>query len=266
MPGIPGSSEAKEERHYETIEEHIVETKRDHDEEEKKSVRIWKWMENSMFRITYNLATDKNEVANRAFTRGLREVRNGNRGNIQEAAGMVDSFLEALGSIYKEAEGVDEFYNEFSDYKAELSKDHGELKDNPDRFPIKRSELSEVKTTFTHHGFLGGWIYRVVIAIGMNDSQFTNEYDEEKLNSVKEDLEVTIKDARVHMENRIKVFIGKNMGTWLKEGISKQSYESLEEVVEKMNTDNKEEVQEMLRAIDKFERADEEETGNVSST
>ena len=245
MSGMPDSSEGGS---FDSLEEYIKATSRDHDEEVRKAMRLWHWQDTEILVIAVDINTNAAEIVNRAYSIGLQKLRDDIGDDIEEVNQMTAQFVRAVGSIYSDTTGGNELRQEIIEYEIDFAGDFGELTD-PRKFPIRKSELSEVKDRYMYKGPFGGWLHRVVVMLGLKESENVTEEIQGVINSVEASLSNSVDDSREYLEERMKILVSRNIDTWLMEGVDDDTLDMLYETAEYMDTKHKDGMKALLDAV-----------------
>lgn len=248
MPGAFSSDEAEEqgEQDYETLEEYIFNTDRDHDKEITKSMRFRKWQKMQLRIIKQKLGTNSVEVVARSYLMGLSRIREDHHDEVDEVGEMLSDFLIVVGDDPRNNESLQHVYDKVGDYQIQDPEyGEGNLTDKRN-YKIRRSAISEVENTYVEDAFFGPWIHRYVATLGFLDSELVTKETENRLSSFSSAVAESMGNARDEIESLIMDYISMSQSHWIHEGIDKEAYENLEDVVGHMETARKKTCKQLL--------------------
>lgn len=242
------SENAKEqgEQDYDTLEEYIFQTQRDHEKETGKSIRFREWQEMQLSIIKNKLGTNAVEVVARSYLMGLSRLRDSHHEEVEDVSEMLTEFLIVIGKDPRNEESFHHVGGSMNRFEIEEpSSVKGELGE-PRRYQVRESALSEVENNYVHDAFFGPWIHRYVAALGFLDSEMVTEMTEDKLSSFSSSVSNSMDEARDEIESMIMDYISMSQGHWINEGMRQDVYESMWDVVELMDTERKETCEQLL--------------------
>lgn len=248
MPGTFSSDEAEEqgEQDFETLEEYIFETERDHESEVKKAMRFRDWQEMQLKIIKNKLGTNAVEVVARSYLMGLSRLREDHHEEVDEVSDMLTEFLIVVGSDPRNNETVDHIGEKLTSFEiGEPMTGENKLKD-PRSYRIRESAVSEVENNYVQDTFFGPWIHRYVATLGFLDSELVTDVTEDKLSSFSSAVANSMGDARDEIESMIMDYISMSQGHWIHEGVDQGDFDRLADIVEMMETERKETCQRLL--------------------
>lgn len=248
MDGLPGSNQAKEELQYDTLEEYICATDRDSDSEVRKNINYWGWMQTQLKGIKVPKKTNKSEVGLRAFSMGLKILRQGNRSDIQS---LNEFFVEYTGFIGNNPDDIKAFerYSEISKHEMGVDGDYGELSESS-TFPFRESEASEMNNTFIDDLMMDESIFRYVMAAGLTKSETVDEITSRRVESITEEIKGLVSELREEFEMDAVSFITDNFPKWAREGISDEKLEEIKDIVSMMETEHKERAEYVVESLE----------------
>lgn len=260
----PFSSEQAEEQEaedYETLEEYIFNTERDHDKEISKSIRFREWQQLQLRIIKQKIGTNAVEVVARSYLMGLARIRDAHEDDIGEMSEILVDFLVVVGNDPRDDSATNMVPERVTGM--EFREPEALLDDitEPNRYQIRQSAVSEVEDTYADDAFFGPWIHRYVAALGFLESQFVTEATENKLSSFSSAVAESVDEARNEIESMIMDYISMSQAHWIKNGFDQEMYDKLQGVVEKMETERKETCEQLLENSKQF-RYDNEEDNN----
>lgn len=242
MPDALSSEEAEEqgEDGYDSLEEYIFETQRDHEKETRKSLRFRDWQDMQLSIIKNKLGTNAVEVVARSYLMGLSRLREDHHDDIEHVSDMLTEFLITIGKDPRNEETFHKVGGAMDRIEIEEPDDlKGELQE-PRSYSIRESAISEVENNYIHDAFFGAWVHRYVAALGFLDSEMVTEVTESKMSSFGLSVSNSMDEARDEIESLVMDYISMSQGHWVQNGMSADVYESLNDVVEMMQTERKE--------------------------
>jgi len=235
---------------FDSLEERIFNTERDHEREVSSGVRLEYWMDSLVNTINGEIGTNKVEVMVRAYTEGLKVLR--------------EEFKEDSEDIYWISEELDDLIQEFCGdhrYANEIEMTRLEREVERPNYPnrkymeptgvsMKDSERSEVNKFFKDWLGFGGWIHRRVLALGLGNSDYIKPRQEKHCEEDMEKLRKRANDCRNSLENVCRKFAHVNMTHWLDNGISEDHFEKLKNIRDHMNTESKGELTTVIELLE----------------
>lgn len=253
----PLSSEQAEEQSngdYETLEEYIIETERDRDNEIGKAMRFRDWQEMQLRIIKDRIGTNAVEVVARSYLMGLKRIRSDHHEEIEGMSEMLTEFLIAIGN----SEGNDRTYlrtaKDIEEFEVEDPNVTGQSVNEPRRYKIQESAVSEVERFYIQDAFFGPWVHRYVAALGFLDSQFVTQKTEDYLSSTASAVSNSMDEAREEMESMIMDYISMSQSAWIEDGLRERTHDHLREAVTRMETSRRETCMALLERSEDFIR------------
>lgn len=243
------SDEGTESNEFSSLEERIVKTERDHDREVSRSLRLTYWQEAQIQMISNKIGTNKVEVCLRAYTEGLREIREELLEDVVDVTNLKNDFYNIVSNSKREGQRLDDIINDVYSTEIEEDWDRGKL-DDPTNVRIRDSVSSESNNKFTDDVMLGSWIHRSLIGIGLGNSENVTEKTKREVKRTREGIRKSIKESRREVEVGIKDYISLNVGYWSGNGIEKQLLNGLEDIVSRMKTEHKDGAKSALTVTD----------------
>jgi len=245
---------------YDTLEEYIFETERDHEKEVQKSIRFRDWQNMQLSIIKNKLGTNAVEVVARSYLMGLSRLRGDHHDEIEMVSDMLTEFLITIGKDPRNEETFHKVGGAMDRITVDEPEDlKGELQD-PRSYSVRESALSEVENNYVHDAFFGAWVHRYVAALGFLDSEMVTEVTESKMSSFSTSVSNSMDEARDEIESLVMDYISMSQGHWVENGIREDVFESLEDVVSMMETDRKETCEMLLeRSQDMIRDTDNDE-------
>lgn len=244
MPDFLSPEDATEGNDYGSLEERIFNTSRNHDRELQKTIRLAGWQEMVVNKINNRIGTNQSEVLNRAYSEGLKIIRD----EIGEMInGVVNLFLEAsevYDNTVRDEINVLPLQNNLVNVDTNNNRDY-ELSE-PTSIPIRDSELSEVKKTFIDNAYFGGWVHRDIIGLGLGTSEFAGKRITIEVEKIVQDIEYVMETVRSNVERAMADFLLENLTFFMEEGMDEVAYQHLLEFRELMETDRKDAVDKLI--------------------
>jgi hypothetical protein len=195
LSGIPLSSDAEEAGEFETLEERVVKTKRDQDNETRISIRLEPWQVNLSEIISMKLGSNKAEIYNRAFVQGVKIIREEiGWSRIDELFTMRETMAVMITTLTEDNGASTDLQKSLHDYTMELTDTpQGELME-PAKVPVQKSVTSELEENFADRMNMKLYqLNRIVIGAGLktskNTSQEHEDYADEMVSSFKQGVE-----------------------------------------------------------------------------
>jgi len=225
---------------YETLEEYIFQTERDHEKEIRKSIRLRNWQDMQLKIIKNKLGTNAVEVVARSYLMGLSRLREDHHDDIEKVSELLTEFLITIGKDARNEETLHKIGGKMDRIKL---KETTELKDalqDPKSYSIRESAVSEVENNYVDDAFFGPWVHRYVATLGFLDSEMVTERTECKMSSFSSSVSNTMDEAGDEIESLVMDYISMSQGHWVENGMTRGMFESLGDVVAMMETDRKE--------------------------
>jgi hypothetical protein len=250
LPGIPLSSDAEEAGEFETLEERIVKTEREQENETWLGIRLEAWQLNISEIISVELGSNKSEIYNRAFVEGVRMIRE--RIGWSRIKDLFDmrltllklstGFIEDRGSSWDLQKDI---------HNVELELEHspqGGLED-PATVPVERSVVSEIEENFADRmGMKKSHLFRIAIGAGLSKSQFTSpeheDYAEEMVSSVLE----TVSESEEMIERLF--YRALCLVAPYKDEVKSEKMEMINDFIDYMETDKKEICEDLVEGME----------------
>lgn len=237
---------------YETLEEYIMSTERDHDMEESKPMRVFQWQKTLMRIIEVEIDTNDTEIGLRAYPMGLSMLRENHGSDIEQIASLLNEFVKVYTNDIKNTEVVDETDESINQQEIEQPYEENASLTDPIRFKIQASYLSEAERNYADHAFMKGWIHRHIMAIGLGKSRHTQKTHENKISSYEAAFSKAIDELRQSIEDEIMSYVQRSEMVWRDVGLAEEVYEGLCDMLDLMNTDNRDDLEYKLGQIEDF--------------
>ncbi len=231
---------------YRHLEEYIFQTARNHDREVRQGIRLWKWQDMQVMVVKDHIGTNKVEVLLRAFSMGLNNLRPKTAENLDGLNDIVTTSFYTFGNMHNSMRGVGDFESAVLGLNYDLNvTSEWELSDSSGA-AFRDSELSEVQDSYVTDLFMGSWIKRALIAIGMGESKASTNRTDRNVKKLVDDISRITTEAREDFERELTGIIAYNHQFWKDEGIRKKNYGKLVEIKNMMETDCKNTVEYLL--------------------
>jgi hypothetical protein len=195
LSGIPLSSDAEEAGEFETLEERIVKTKRDQDNETRVSIRLEAWQVNLSELISMRLGSNKAEIHNRAFVQGVKIIREEiGWSRIDELFTMREIVAVLTTVLIEDLDASADMQSYLHGHTMELNDTpQGELMDSS-KVPVQKSVTSELEENFADRMNMKlAQLNRIVIGAGLKTSENAQpqheHYADEMVSSFKQGVE-----------------------------------------------------------------------------
>ena len=239
-------------RDYETLEEYIMSTERDHDKEAKKSMRLFDWQETLCRMIDLEIETNKTEIILRAYPMGLSILSQNHDSEIDEIANLLKEFMFLYTRDVSNMEEVDKTDSRLNSTPIEQPYEEGDTLSDPFSYKIPSSYLQQAERNYTDHAFMKGWIHRHIVALGLGQSTNTMESHEAKISSYEAAFSKAIDEFRHSIEDEIMSYVQRSEMVWRDVGLEKEIFEGLCEIVNHMETGRKDDLGYKLDQIEDF--------------
>jgi hypothetical protein len=248
MSAFPASQQATE--GYGSLEEYIFDTDRNHDREIRSTARLWEWQEAQVQLIKSNIGTNKTEVRLRAFSMGLKSLREGTSEDLDKVGELYIISIRNIQNMYGDCRGVGEFENSINSTEFDLSCSDRWEKTDPISLTLRDSEHSEVRDSYVTDMLFGAWIWRVLIALGLRESKYSTGKTQSLCNEILTEVDQIAYKAKELIEKSMREFVSANYPDWKEDGISKKNYQRVQEMLDYMETDNREMVELVLNDLE----------------
>jgi hypothetical protein len=235
---------------FESLEERIVYTERDKENEVRTSARLADYQVSVIDKINRSLGTNKVEVTTRAYNAGLSELRQ------IDFVDRTDDILRLNDIIVDFVQDNAEYWDEIGDdvvrydnYSVSVDESDVELEDEPSKLTVKDSVLSEVKHRLDDIVMLKSGLHRPLIGIGLSTSEYSTVVCDRFAEQYIEYFDDVIRESRALQEKHIATGIPGLYHIFREEGIEEKHYEILQESVELMNTEYKDTMGEIVDFI-----------------
>lgn len=225
---------------FESLEERIVYTERDKEEETRTSVRLNKIHLAQMDQIQRNLGTNKVEIMNRAYVAGLSKMREINfverSDSLLDFTNKSNEFLTSNQEYWNKA-GLDSV--RYDNYEIEVGNNCPSNLQKPTALLVKDSVLSEVNTRIMDAMSIEGGVHRGILTIGLSTSEncydVLSEFSEESL----EEFDGALTQSRRQAEEQFTSALTRVGPHIVEEGIEEEELELLKEIRGLMQTEMK---------------------------
>jgi len=237
---------------YDTLEESIFKTERNHDKEITKGVRLEKWQYGLINTICREIGTNTVEVVLRAYVEGVKEIRD----EFGEDAKDLSTIFMNINRFLEDLKGRREYIEEVEgQIHIEGIKDprwgERDLREGS-TFYLPKSVVSEVNKFYVEWCGFGGWIHRTIIGFGLRKSEFAGQRTKEKFNEEIESIRVSIGEDRKNLERGLAFFCDLNTSYWINNGVDDETVEMLEESVSSMDTKYRDRVANTIETIKEY--------------
>lgn len=239
-------------RDYETLEEYIMSTERDHDKEAKKSMRLFDWQDTLCRMIDLELETNKTEIILRAYPMGVSILSQNHDGEIDEIANLLKEFMFLYTRDVSNMEEVDKTDSRLNSGSIEQPYGEDDSLSDPFSYKIRSSYLQQAERNYTDHAFMKGWIHRHIVALGLGQSTNTMESHEAKISSYEAAFSKAIDDFRQSIEDEVMSYVQRSEMVWRDVGLKMEIYEGLTDILNHMETENKKDLEYKLNQIEDF--------------
>lgn len=250
---IVGSSSGEDYTEFNSLEERIIRTKRDHDEETYISVRPYKWQDMLIQLLSVKLGTNKTEVVNRAFTEGLSVVRDEiGWKNLEPLFQMKMRMIQVDMDCDWDDDMKRVSLSEINSVNMDIIFDSGYELGEPRSMPVERSVASEIDEYFVQRSDISmSDIARVVISAGLlNSVNIEGEYESNARESI-DDVHKAVNKVRATLESGFFVMLSGMYGDGYKPKENVMGY--MEAFLENMQSERKEKCEELLEKLKEME-------------
>lgn len=248
MSAIPSSDDAVD--GYRHLEEYIFKSDRDHDREIRTTIRLWNWQTAQIRVIRNKIGTNFTEVVLRAFSMGLKNLRNRMGDTIEGLSELSARSTYFVQNTLDVPEARSRFDEKVNNAEFDLSSNADWKLSEPRGVAFKDSELSEVNDSFIDDLFFGPWIKRVIIGFGLSESKLATETTKDSCNNLANDINRIAEGSRDLVESSIKSFVTSNYPIWESEGIRRKKYNDLIGVKNMMVTEHRETVEYVVEQLE----------------
>lgn len=237
---------------YETLEQYIRETKRDHDKEDPIPIRTFDWQETLMTMIEIDENTNKQEIGARAYPMGLSILRGDHKDDVDEIAKMMATFMGVYSQDVANVEVADETDKRISNREVDQPYEEDQTVGDPTRFKVEKGYKSEAVRDYADHSFMQGWIHRHIISLGLSKSENAGAIHRKKISSYSAAFSEAIDEFRESVEEDIKRYVLLSREGWRDSGMVSEVHEGLCEIQEIMETRSSEIVEAELEDLERF--------------
>jgi len=243
---IISSLDGKEHDKFENLEQRILKTERDHDEETRVTYRAPQWHYTMAEQISIELMTNKSEVYNRAINSGLEIIRD------EIGWSKMKSYFDMKFCLY----GIIHYdllpAEYILDHEENLWEEKIDIEDNPSgslgdsiKVPVDKSILSEIEENYVDRSNIKRTkLIRIIITCGICESRFSgdrqNRYRDEVILSLKKAIDEGIEMVEVEFMKVLTSAFG------ILDSYDEEFLSMLDDFVEVMVSDRKEKAREIV--------------------
>ena len=245
------TDDGENEATFDSLEERIVYTERDKDQETITSVRLPNSHYRQMDMIQRELGTNKIEILARAYNAGLSELRD------IDFVERSDEILDMTNTIaqvtttkkkYWEKSGSD--MQRYQSYEIDIKENYTSQLNDPEHLPIKDSVLSEVKNRLMDVVMIKPGVHRPIITVGLSTSENSIGIIEKDAKQIISSFDDALEESRAMCENNMASCLPTLYPVFKSEGIDEKHLELIKESAEFMKTENKSPFELYIRQIE----------------
>lgn len=248
---------------YDTLEEYILQTSRKKERKRRKdegemaeevptTVRLEEWQESEVGSIRRKLSTSSSNVLNRAYIYGLERLRE-EVPDVEKAATLGARIQDLIKHDVTDIDRYGTFHEKYKGVECNIeTSPQGSISEDTTSVRVFGSILQEVTDTFKRDLHCNGSIHRVIIGMGLRESNNIGRVSHEFADTMLESMKEEVPRYHFELEGLVDRYTRWSMQDWREQGIDKQTYEELKEIVKIMDTEHKDGVQDRVEEIGEF--------------